>query len=141
MVSESVRSIRPIDLRVHLLYSFSECGRYRDREHLQTWNIPMDIKNLSGKPLRTESAPSGSKSRVSAAGSEPPSVKAQTPAKESVTLTAAAQSLSAARDSAKTAPFDAAKVAEIKAAITEGRYPIDNQRLADRMINLESLLA
>ncbi|MFN4262411.1 MAG: flagellar biosynthesis anti-sigma factor FlgM [Thioalkalivibrionaceae bacterium] len=37
-------------------------------------------------------------------------------------------------------PFDAARVAEIKAAIAEGRYPIDDRRLAANMIAIERLL-
>ena len=34
------------------------------------------------------------------------------------------------------APIDTAKVQAIKAAIAEGRYPIDAQKLADRMVAL-----
>ena len=36
--------------------------------------------------------------------------------------------------------FDAERVAEIKAAIAEGRYPIDNERLARNFYELESKL-
>ena len=35
------------------------------------------------------------------------------------------------------APVDAGKVAAIRAAIAEGRYPVDPQRIADRMIALD----
>ena len=35
------------------------------------------------------------------------------------------------------APVDAAKVAAIKGAIAEGRYPLDADRIAERMIALD----
>jgi negative regulator of flagellin synthesis FlgM len=34
-------------------------------------------------------------------------------------------------------PVDAAKVARIRAAIAEGRYPVDAERIAERMIALD----
>ena len=36
--------------------------------------------------------------------------------------------------------FDEARVNEIKQAISEGRYPIDNRRLAEKFLQLESQL-
>lgn len=37
------------------------------------------------------------------------------------------------------APFDAARVAALKAAIAEGRYPIDERRLAANILAIEKL--
>jgi negative regulator of flagellin synthesis FlgM len=36
--------------------------------------------------------------------------------------------------------FDEARVAEIRQAISDGNYPIDNQRLAEKFLELESKL-
>jgi negative regulator of flagellin synthesis FlgM len=36
--------------------------------------------------------------------------------------------------------FDEARVSEIRQAISEGRYPIDNERLAEKFLELESQL-
>lgn len=35
------------------------------------------------------------------------------------------------------APVDAAKVAELRAAIADGRYPVDADKIAERMIALD----
>ncbi|NEX21078.1 flagellar biosynthesis anti-sigma factor FlgM [Thiorhodococcus mannitoliphagus] len=59
---------------------------------------------------------------------------------ESVTLTATAQSMKVAQENATEAPFDEATVEKIKSAIAEGRYPIDNERVADSMLSYERLL-
>ncbi|HYJ52929.1 MAG TPA: flagellar biosynthesis anti-sigma factor FlgM [Allosphingosinicella sp.] len=34
-------------------------------------------------------------------------------------------------------PVDSAKVAQIRAAIAEGRYPVDAERIAERMVALD----
>ncbi|MBV5308612.1 flagellar biosynthesis anti-sigma factor FlgM [Chromatium okenii] len=60
---------------------------------------------------------------------------------ESVTLTSTALTMTAALNNAAEVPFDSNKVAKIKAAIAEGRYPIDNQRLAQRMLDFEDMFA
>ena len=102
--------------------------------------MPMDIKNLTGNKLRTDGAPSGVKSRVADTDAKLSTPSTNSAIGESVTLTQTARTMSAARNNASNVPFDSAKVAEIKAAIAEGRYPIDNQRLADRMLGFERLL-
>ena len=43
----------------------------------------------------------------------------------------------AAQLAAAGAPIDTAKVASLRQAIAEGRYPIDPQRIADAMIKLD----
>ncbi len=101
----------------------------------------MDIKTLIGNNPRTEGTTTGVKSgRVISVADLTP-VKTSGTAGESVTLTAAAKSLSAASASAQDVPFDSARVERIKTAISEGRYPIDNQRLAKSMLNFEGMMS
>lgn len=101
----------------------------------------MDIKTLVGNNLRPDGATAGAKAHGSTKEAVAQERKAEPSSGESVTLTRMAQSLTAARESAGSMPFDAAKVEEIKSAIAEGRYPIDNERLAERMLSYERLLA
>ncbi len=100
----------------------------------------MDINNLIGNNLRTEGAHSGGKPRQLKSDPDRPAPKPEAMAGESVTLTETARTMSAAHTNASQAPFDSERVAQIKAAIAEGRYPIDNERLADRIIGFERLL-
>ena len=43
----------------------------------------------------------------------------------------------ATRMAAEGAPVDSAKVAEIKAAIASGNYPVDPEKIAEKMIDLD----
>lgn len=43
----------------------------------------------------------------------------------------------AARMAAEGAPVDAARIAEIKAAIANGDYPVDPEKIAEKMIDLD----
>lgn len=101
----------------------------------------MDIKTLIGSNTRPEGSNPGVKPRGPSTQTEQPVAKSADRVGESVTLTQTAKSMQAAQESASTVPFDDAKVAQIKAAIAEGGYPIDNARLADRMMSFERLLA
>ncbi|AFL72459.1 anti-sigma-28 factor, FlgM family [Thiocystis violascens DSM 198] len=101
----------------------------------------MDIKNLTGGNLRTEGSPSGVKPRVTSTADRPSTPNTPGAIGEPVTLTQTARIMSAARDQANNVPINEAKVAELTVAIAEGRYSIDNQRLADRMLAFERLLA
>jgi negative regulator of flagellin synthesis FlgM len=107
----------------------------------------MDIKNLGANKGRVERV--GSKGSPRSAGKSGAAGKAAGTSAaassaanqgESLELTALARALSAAQADAATAPFDADRVQEIRDAIAEGRYPIDNRRLADKLIELEGLL-
>lgn len=101
----------------------------------------MDIKNLGINKARTERAatkPAGTP-RKGAAG-QAAARAASSSQGESIELTAIARALSAAQANAANPPFDAERVKEIRDAIAEGRYPIDNRRLADKLIELEGLL-
>lgn len=59
---------------------------------------------------------------------------------DAVTLTGAAQAMNGSGEASEAAPFNEAKVAEIREAIAQGNYPIDNEELADRMMEIEGLL-
>lgn len=104
----------------------------------------MDIKNLGVNKARTERAGAKPGPRSAGAGSAGKAAAATRSAAarrdESIELTAIARTLSAAQADAATPPFDAERVQEIRDAIAEGRYPIDNRRLADKLIELEGLL-
>ncbi|MBK1647459.1 flagellar biosynthesis anti-sigma factor FlgM [Rhabdochromatium marinum] len=102
----------------------------------------MEIKNL-GPKRRTERSASKvvEASRKGAGGKVAASVPASSSNQsESIELTAIARALGAAQAEAANAPFDADRVQEIRDAIAEGRYPINNHRLADKLIELEGLL-
>lgn len=43
----------------------------------------------------------------------------------------------AARMAAEGAPVDAARIAEIKAAIANGDYPVDPEKIAEKMLDLD----
>ncbi|ADC71437.1 anti-sigma-28 factor, FlgM [Thioalkalivibrio sp. K90mix] len=103
----------------------------------------MDIKGPNSPGLRPDGNTSSVKGRDETsrpdAGAQG---NASTPVRQddSVTLTGAAQAMNAASGAASNAPFDEARVAELREAISSGQYPVDNEQLADRMIELESLL-
>ncbi|WP_018873713.1 flagellar biosynthesis anti-sigma factor FlgM [Thioalkalivibrio sp. ALJ16] len=102
----------------------------------------MDIKGLNSNNLRPDSQSSAVKGReqTERASSQPQGTgNAPVAGDDSVTLTGAAQAMNAAGNNAS-APFDAARVAELREAIANGNYPIDNKQLADRMIDLERML-
>ena len=101
----------------------------------------MDIKTLTGNNLRPDGTATGVKPRGLPNPQEPTAVKTGAVSGESVTLTETAKTLSAARGSAQDVPFDDARVADIKAAISEGRYPIDTRRLADSLLRFEGMLS
>ncbi|QGU33006.1 flagellar biosynthesis anti-sigma factor FlgM [Thermochromatium tepidum] len=102
----------------------------------------MDIKLPIGNNLRTDGPSAGSKPRGSTpSASEPTLTSPKGAVGESVTLTETAKTLSAVRGGAQDPPFNSVRVAEIKAALAEGRYEIDSQRLARRMLEFEGAFA
>jgi flagellar biosynthesis anti-sigma factor FlgM len=46
-----------------------------------------------------------------------------------------------AENALSTATFDEDKVAELKAAISEGRYPVNAQKVAEKFIALEEMIS
>ncbi|WP_018876823.1 flagellar biosynthesis anti-sigma factor FlgM [Thioalkalivibrio sp. ALE31] len=103
----------------------------------------MDIKGLNTNSLRPDGQSSTVKGREDSGGAPnraQGSDSAATTGNDSLTLTGAAQAMSSAASAGENAPFDAARVAELREAIASGNYPVDNEQLADRMIDLERLL-
>ncbi|MFD2112970.1 flagellar biosynthesis anti-sigma factor FlgM [Thiorhodococcus fuscus] len=99
----------------------------------------MDIKNLLSSSTRLPEATStGSSTRVGNRDSNQ-SDAAHSPSTDSLTITQTARVLNAAMEGAKTVPYDSDKVESIKAALAEGSYPIDNTRLAESILDAESL--
>ncbi|WP_172452674.1 flagellar biosynthesis anti-sigma factor FlgM [Chromatium okenii] len=107
------------------------------------------VNNVSGEitkpdqPVRTTSAHFVETIALTEQASVAPAFRGSTQGMnatgESVTLTPTALTMTAALNNAAEVPFDSNKVAKIKAAIAEGRYPIDNQRLAQRMLDFEEM--
>lgn len=76
-----------------------------------------------------------SASRAAAKSNERPAPSVPTPESTSVSIGAtSAQLRSMEANSASAAPVNAAKVAEIKRAISEGRFEINSGVVADRLI-------
>ena len=103
----------------------------------------MDIKGPNINGLRPESQNGGVRGRdddprTGNGAARPGSGEAASG--DSVTLTGAAQAMNSGGEASEAAPFNEAKVAEIREAIAQGNYPIDNEELADRMMELEGLL-
>lgn len=103
--------------------------------------MAIDINNRLG--LLT---PNGGKSTEQTRGDAVTSENQSNPGREakgadSVTISNDAASLQAmqSRIDSQTS-FDEARVNEIKQAIAKGEYPIDNQRLAEKFLQLESKL-
>lgn len=63
--------------------------------------------------------------------------RAASPTGSAVSNTASASATPAARMAAEGAPVDMDRVAAIKSAIASGNYPVDAERIADRMIALD----
>jgi negative regulator of flagellin synthesis FlgM len=101
----------------------------------------MDIKNLGANKTRADQVSRQRQGSTTSKNSERAGSAAQAPSQDdSLELTAVARAFSAAQTDATTPPFDTGRVQEIRSAIAEGRYPIDNRRLADKIIDLEGLL-
>jgi len=102
----------------------------------------MDIKGVNNN-LRPDTQTEGVKGRDSARqGSDLASeeTRGNAAGEESVTLTNAARAMNAATEPGETPPFDSNRVAALREALANGNYPIDTNKLADRMIDLERLL-
>ncbi|WP_166420223.1 flagellar biosynthesis anti-sigma factor FlgM [Pseudoalteromonas sp. Z1A8] len=75
------------------------------------------------------------KDNTNTQASQAPSPKA---ASDSVSLTPQAQQLKTLQDKAQQSPgFDSDKVAELKKAITEGKYQVDSEKLAKNLADFE----
>jgi negative regulator of flagellin synthesis FlgM len=96
------------------------------------------INGLDNRPIRI-----GAGTPVSATGkraSEQPSASPQQPESD-VLITGAARSLAALEAQLRELPvIDAARVADVQKRLEEGRYAVDPQRIADRLLRLENEL-
>lgn len=84
------------------------------------------IKSVGDKQFGRIDAPRVATDRAASAAKATP--QGTSPAPVSAPITPAADM------AAQGAPVDAAKVAAIKAAIAEGRYPVDPAKIADAMV-------
>lgn len=104
--------------------------------------MAIEFNNTSLGPL----SQSGGKTAQQSAAEDAAKAKAQIPARDaraddSVEISADANSLRAMQARLeRQESFDEARVEEIKRAIADGQYPIDNQRLAEKFLQLESSL-
>lgn len=99
--------------------------------------VTSKITGVDAKPVRV--APSTSAPRRDQAAEKPAS---NTGPAADVQLTGAARSLAAMEQSLVALPaVDEARVAAVKRRLDSGEYRIDAQRIADRLLHLESELA
>ncbi|QIK37985.1 flagellar biosynthesis anti-sigma factor FlgM [Caldichromatium japonicum] len=100
----------------------------------------MDIKLPIGTGVCAEATISG-KARSTSMMPGADTAGAKPTAEDSVTLTAAAKTLSTTRGEAQDMPVDEQRIAAIRTAIAEGRYEIDNWHLAQRILGFERSFA
>jgi negative regulator of flagellin synthesis FlgM len=83
--------------------------------------------NSSAEKLKNNKAAAGAAAENASAAPRPP-------ANDEVILSKAAETALASGD------FDEAKVAQIKQALAEGSYPLDERRIAESFVAIESML-
>lgn len=99
--------------------------------------VTSKITSVDAKPVRV--APSTSAPKRDQTADKP--IESNGPASE-VQLTSAARSLAAAEQSLASLPaVNDARVAAVKRRLDSGEYRIDAQRIADKLLHLESDLA
>ncbi|MFW6093489.1 MAG: flagellar biosynthesis anti-sigma factor FlgM [Pseudomonadota bacterium] len=102
--------------------------------------MSIDIRDIQAPnqsvPQRTPAAPGATSEGASHDGRAAPA--GAQGAGERVRLSPEAQRLNALSESARSAPeVDAARVAEIRRELAEGRYAVDTGELAERMLRFE----
>ncbi len=98
--------------------------------------VPSKINGLETKPARVASAPSVN--RRSGAAPEPAATQADTGGTD-VQLTGAARGLAAIEQSLHALPaVDESRVAAVKERLQNGSYEVDPQRVADKMLRMDS---
>ena len=103
--------------------------------------MAIEFNNNSLGPLSGSGGKTGQSSVEEAARNKAQARLPDARAEDSVQISEDANSLRAMQARLeRQESFDEARVAEIKQAIAEGRYPIDNQRLAEKFLQLESNL-
>ncbi len=94
----------------------------------------MAIQSISNKTntavLPSKSAPTGKASSTASQATEKP--------KDSVAITAVAKEITKAFESSKTTPaINEERVQAVKKALAEGSYPINAEKIASKMIQME----
>jgi negative regulator of flagellin synthesis FlgM len=106
------------------------------QETLKEHQMTDGISKLSRSAVEMNSSADKLKNSKAAAdaAADKASSAAYTPANDEVILSKAAEAAMAAGD------FDEAKVANIKHALAEGNYPLDERRIAESFVAIESML-
>jgi negative regulator of flagellin synthesis FlgM len=101
--------------------------------------MSIDLSRLNGTtPVQSTSRTSSTK-ETSAIEATSAVSKTTAPSGEAVYLSDGAQKLQQISDSLRDQPtVNSARVAELKAAIADGSYQVDTQRVASKMINFEA---
>lgn len=103
-------------------------------------NVNNLVNNASSK-LATPAQGNTSGSSATAAAPSQETLSKATVRQDAVVLTDQAQSLNKLQQKVKDAPgFNQSKVESLKAAIERGEYKVDSERLAKKMVSLESEL-
>ena len=96
----------------------------------------MDIRHLNASQLREQAGARGKAEGTQ--NSQNPDAAASRPGTDSVELSADAAALKEVSLQNNVQPFDESRVEAIRQAISEGRYHVDPERLAENFTRLES---
>jgi negative regulator of flagellin synthesis FlgM len=99
--------------------------------------VPTKISGMEVKPVRVASGAAAQKKSEQTAGKAERSV-----AEDKLHLTGSARGIAALEQSLKDLPaVDETRVAAVRERIESGNYKVDPQRIADKLMHLESQLA
>jgi len=105
-------------------------------------NIPGDsavANKINGVEAKTARIAPASAVKRRAEGQEDPAASAPVEADADVTLTGAARGMAALEQSVRALPVvDETRVTAVKQRLQDGSYEVDPQRVADRLLRLES---
>lgn len=99
----------------------------------------MDVKSVAASLNGTKALETRSQEKA-VADSKPGNTAPKAGTSDQVTLTNVSQKLSELVDNSSAADRQA-KIAEIKAAIAEGQYPINPEKIAEKLIETEQMFA
>ncbi|NPA72379.1 MAG: flagellar biosynthesis anti-sigma factor FlgM [Gammaproteobacteria bacterium] len=99
----------------------------------------MDIKNLNPNIASNRATEA---LKPSGKGASDSSVTTSSPGTDKVTLTQASAQVSSLEKIARSVDVDnSARIAELKAAIADGSYQVDSERVADKLMQTEAMFA
>ena len=101
-----------------------------------------DINNIKGnQPLNPATTQKNAPQTGKTADSSTAAPNQKSSSEDKVSLTGTATMLQSLQQQVREAPaVDSEKVEAIRAAIAEGNYPVDSEKLAQKMIDLEGQL-